>query len=454
MNNSIRRTLVFLLTLCIIFSSVVFTPISAQNELPVLNNEYAGEYTGIGAANTKWSSVNNSYVYISDGNFVRVYYSDEILAVSVSDLDGNVISEKAIEAPLPLFGGFFSGEKYNFAVFGQSNTDESDDAEVVRVVKYSKNFEQLGVCGISGINTFIPFESGSLRMDEYGGALYVHTSHKMYTTEDGFNHQANMSFMIDEESMHLDDSASRVWNIDTGYVSHSFNQFIKTDNSGVYRVDQGDSYPRALVLTKGVPGSVSGNVDSLNLVDIAGNPGDNETGISVGGMELTPSNVLVAYTKTDTDENGVYSSYNGNIYLAVADRNLNAVNTVKITSYGSAAAGYTPKLVKINDNLYALMWTERNNDGDTLTAYCFIDADGKRIGDIERSKYLILSDCQPTVDSQMNVVWYAGDTSSLTNYYINPACAVKSLETGVYSHSSFVTKNIEPTCTKSGIKGG
>lgn len=455
MHNITKKAIVFLLTLCLMLSSAVFTPIFAQDEIPVLSNEYSGDYTGIGAASTKWSSVSNSYVYISDGNFVRVFFSNGKLAVSVSDSDGSVISEKALDAPLPLFGGFFAGEKYNFAVFGQDNPDESDEVTVVKVVKYSKDFNRLGICDISGINTHKPFDSGCLRMDEYGGMLYIHTSHLMYmSSHDGHNHQANMSFILNEESMNLNDSASRVWNLETGYVSHSFNQFIKVDNSGVYRVDHGDANPRAVVLTKGALGSVSGKTADLTLVDIDGNIGDNETGISVGGMEISDSNVLVSYSKTDRDENGFYSSYHGDIYLAVADKNLNAVNTIKITSYDSSSAGYTPRLVKINDNLLALMWNQKSNVSDGIqTAYCFIDSNGNRIGDIELSKFLVLSDCQPTVDSQMNVVWYAGDGSILTNYYINPACALRSLKTGVYSHSSAVTNDIEPTCTKSGIKG-
>ena len=134
-------------------------------------------------------------------------------------------------------------------------------------------------------------------MDEYGGMLYIHTSHLMYmSSHDGHNHQANMSFILNEESMNLNDSASRVWNLETGYVSHSFNQFIKVDNSGVYRVDHGDANPRAVVLTKGALGSVSGKTADLTLVDIDGSIGDNETGISVGGMEISDSNVLVSYS--------------------------------------------------------------------------------------------------------------------------------------------------------------
>lgn len=455
MKKCIKRMLGILLTVCLILPSAVYSPIFAQNdEIPPINNEYAGEYTGRGSGYSKWASVNNSYMYVENGKYVRVYYTDGKLAVVYTDLDGNVVSSKVLSAPLPLFGGFFAGEKYNFAVFGQDNPEESDDKVIIKIVKYSKNFEVLGVRDGKGGNTHTPFEAGSLRMDEYGGILYIHTCHKMYMTGDGINHQANMSFAVNEETMAFENYLTGIGG--GGYASHSFNQFIKVDSTGVYMVDHGDAYPRSVVLAKAPLGSVIAVGTTLDLVAIDGESGDNETGISVGGVEMTSDKIITAYTKTEKDENGRYSEYHGDIYLSIADKDLENSRNIRITSYGysSRVAAYTPKLVKINDNLFALMWTERQLDADGVeTAYMFMDADGKRIGNTERSKYLVLSDCQPAVDDQMNVVWYAGDGASVKNYYINPACALKSLKTGVYSHAPAATKNTEPTCISSGFDG-
>lgn len=457
MKNVIKKLFGILLTVCLILPSAVYSPIFAQNdEIPPINNEYAGEYTGRGSGVSKWASVNNSYMYVENGKYVRVYYTDGKLAVVYTDLDGNVVSSKLLSAPLALFGGFFAGEKYNFAVFGQDNPEESDDKVIIKIVKYSKNFEVLGVRDGKRGNTHTPFEAGSLRMDEYGGILYIHTCHKMYVDGYGINHQANMSIAVNEETMEFESTLTEVWNLEIGYVSHSFNQFIKADSTGVYRVDHGDANPRSVVLTKGPVGSVHVVDRSLDLVEIDGESGDNETGISVGGVEMTSDRIITAYTKTEKDENGRYSEYHGDIYVSIADKDLENSRNIRITSYGysSRVAAFTPKLVKINDNLFALMWTERQLDADGVeTAYMFMDADGRQIGNTERSKYLILSDCQPAVDDQMNVVWYAGDGANVTNYYINPACALKSLKTGVYSHASPVTKNIEPTCISSGFEG-
>ena len=40
----------------------------------------------------------------------------------------------------------------------QSNAAESDSAEVIRVVKYDKDWNRLGAASLKGANTTIPFD--------------------------------------------------------------------------------------------------------------------------------------------------------------------------------------------------------------------------------------------------------------------------------------------------------
>ena len=77
--------------------------------------------------------------------------------------------------------GFYSGSDHNYFVFGQANPNDSDEEEVMRIVKYSKDFPRIGAVSVYGANTNIPFEAGSLRMTETAGKLYCHTCHEMYT---------------------------------------------------------------------------------------------------------------------------------------------------------------------------------------------------------------------------------------------------------------------------------
>lgn len=192
-----------------------------------------------------WSSVTNSYlVQNSDGTLTRLENTSSGIVVENYSADGKkLISQRTISKELNLFGGFYSGKDCNYLVFGQNNTSESNSKEVVRVVKYTKSWSKVNSCSISGVNTTKPFSAGSLRMEEAGGKLYVYTCHEMYADSDGINHQANMLFTIDESSMSLTDSMYDVSNLTDGYVSHSFNQFIKADESGkyIYRVDHSES---------------------------------------------------------------------------------------------------------------------------------------------------------------------------------------------------------------------
>ncbi len=93
---------------------------------------------------------------------------------------------------LPIFGGFYAGNDGYYVVSGQKKPLENDSVEVMRVVKYNKNLERIGMANIYGANTVAPFSASGLRMDEKDGRLYIHTAHTMYLTPDGLNHQANI----------------------------------------------------------------------------------------------------------------------------------------------------------------------------------------------------------------------------------------------------------------------
>ena len=181
---------------------------------------------------TTWSRPVTSYLYGHNGGLTRVEYTGGQIVVEDYDSSFALQSSRTVPMELSLWGGFFAGEDYNFLIFGQSNPSESDSAEVIRVVKYDKDWNRLGQASLRGANTVIPFDAGSLRCDEYGGYLYLRTSHEMYTSDDGLNHQSNLTMAVRQSDMSITDSYYDVMNISYGYVSHSFNQFILVDSQG------------------------------------------------------------------------------------------------------------------------------------------------------------------------------------------------------------------------------
>ena len=253
----------------------------------------------------KWSSVITSNLSENaDGTLNRVESTSNGVLVEKYSSDGKtLLSTKTVKNELSKFGGYFCGEDNNYIVFGENNTLENDSKEVVRVVKYSKDWRKISECKINGSNTTKPFDFGSLRMTELEGKLYIHTCHEMYADENKINHQANMLFTIDESTMKITDSMYDVSNLMTGYVSHSLNQFIKTDGDYIYRVDHsesnnfsfGDQYlsVNGITLTRYYKNDKSTSV-TVTVPEKFDVNVSNYTGATVGGFEVGSGNTISA----------------------------------------------------------------------------------------------------------------------------------------------------------------
>lgn len=377
---------------------------------------------------TTWARPVKSYLYSSENQtLTRVEAIENQILYETYDSHFKLIKKCAIPKELDLFGGFYAGETANYLVFGQKNPKESNQKEIIRVVKYTKTWKRLGSCGLSDCNTTIPFEAGSLRFAESGNMLYIRTCHKMYTSSDGLNHQANLTFSVDTSAMKITDSFSDVSNLSDGYVSHSFNQWIQVDGQDLLAVDHGDAYPRSLVLIKysqpaGSPTFLNSSDVSLNscsslhLLDFPGEIGDNTTHASVGGFEVSSSAYLVAgnYANTATRENR-------NIFLSVTPKEafLDGSSTTPTLIYltdisaNAKQSTTTPQLVKINDNRFLVLWEEilrKTNGYQYRTCYLLVDGNGKACSKLQRFSGK-LSECQPIVAGQQ-VIWYYTQNSA------------------------------------------
>ena len=361
-----------------------------------------------------WSSPMKSHVYQNeDETLVRVESIDSYVLIETYTKNGQtVLSKKTVDKELDIFGGCFIGEKYNFLVFGQENPGNSEDCEVVRVVKYTKNWTKMDDCRIAGVNTTIPFAAGSLRMAEDDGKLYIHTCHQMYS-----GHQANMTFKVDQDTMNLDDSMHDVVWFSYGYISHSFNQFIETDGTYIFRVDHGDAYNRGISISKFHKDNSSMKGSYTLPVAFAGEIGDNYTGAAVGGFELGENNCIISYSFVD-----YYSSYtNRNIKVSITDKSFNSTKIVDITNYTEEdnIDCLTPQLIKINNNLFLILWEERDAQGNFTTSAATIDENGNILS-ISCNKAIRLSDCQPILCNDQKVRWYTTCNSSPIWYTIDP----------------------------------
>lgn len=416
-----KRLFISLLTLCVAFLPFLSGEVQREEEAVFYyqNKEgYASYNVNDHDYGYYWSEVTNSHLYEHNGQFVRVEYCNGEILVEYYSSDFQLISTRTIERQLSLYGGFFHGEKYNFLVFGQENPNDSADAEVIRVVKYSQDWEELGHYSSIGANTHNPFEAGNCSLFEKDGLLYIRTCHTMFMSTDGYNHQANLHYLINEEDMNCIEAQYDVIYANTGYVSHSFNQMQCFDDNYYYGMDHGDAYPRGIMLSRMNYGSLTVNIKG-NVYTIKGNTGDNYTGVEIGGFQKAGNNLLTTI-KSVNMSNYENSTQKNIILLVTPSDKISESYTSKIafTSYSEDAAVEVgnPQLVKINENRLLLMWTEYSEEG-YWTSMVLIDSNGNILGKQIRCG-VRMSDCQPIVVDDC-VFWYVTDGSFVTFYKID-----------------------------------
>lgn len=419
-----RIAMVLSVVTVIVSSSVVMADAEIVTSSDFVSTSYSHDYS-------RWASFIRSYlVGCDDGRLMRVYLGSKGYYVEYYDSNFNLLESKTIDKELSLSGGFYAGKDAYYIVSGQNNPDELADVECFRITKYDKNWNRITSAGLYDCNTYVPFEAGSLRMTEASGYLLIRTSHTMYKSDNGYHHQANVTIQLDESTMKITDSFTNVGNSSYGYVSHSFNQFIKTDGNHIVAVDHGDAYPRSLALIKYKTDFTSGqfcsnigywwdsnkhavvnnSCDVTDLLTISGQIGDNTTNATIGGFEISDTSYIVAASSINQEKQEGLK----NIYILTESKEDGTVKSNQITDISGKYNATSPYLVKINNNKFMVMWTIKN---DNTVYYTYIDGDGNVISDINTMSGQ-LSDCEPIVYNGM-VLWYICSNKKITFYGIN-----------------------------------
>ena len=370
---------------------------------------------------SQWAKPIRSYLTYENGTYMRVQAGADANGYVVEYFDSSftITGRKIVPQELPLFGGFYEMNGNYYILSGQTNKNESDSVEVYRITKYTKDWNRVASCGLYGENTTVPFDAGSARMAAYGDYLMIRTSHEMYKSKkDGYNHQANVTIQVDTSAMKITDSYTKVMNVSFGYVSHSFNQFIQMENGKIVAVDHGDAHPRSIVLVR-YPSVVTSNgftdffstCKATDIMTFEGKSGDNYTGATVGGFEISDTAYLTAGS-VDIDSTAKYSA-GQDIFVGVVSKSTDAVKVNKITNY-TAGQGTTdtPQFVKIGTNSYMLLWHRGSS-----VYYTKIDGNGNQVGAIY-SLAGDLSDCVPVLAGD-KLVWYTWKNEILQFYQIN-----------------------------------
>ena len=436
------------LLLCILLAACLFVPVYAAEGGPAETTNYGGQNYD------RWAVPVNSYLFENpSGGLTRVEYADGKVIVEHYDDTFNYSSGETLAMELPIWGGFFAGQEYNYLVEGQNNEEQDDAREVIRIIQYDKDWKRIGSTGLYGANTVHPFAAGSARFAEYADDLYIRTCHEMYAAADGYNHQASVTIAVKQSELKVTDSWYEVMNVGYGYVSHSFNQFVIVDGEqNIVCADHGDANPRSTVLirypTKAGNGVFSADyihqVSFVNVQEYPGYRGDNTTGGTLGGLAGTSEGYLVAHTSDGAGGGGTQLPY-----LSFVDKDSLAVTTRPLP-YQEAAC--PPMLVPTGADRGYVLWNRKNDSVNTGKIYYTIDSGGNWIeytpdpehvddtlyyvtyqadgsfGSVQTAASAPLSDCCPIV-YRGNVVWYVTEKSVPTFYVLSESGVKATLAT-------------------------
>lgn len=464
MQKRIRKRFMSVLMSAAVFAGSFSTETIKAAEAPAAEWQTCTVYEGrnIEAQNyARWTNPIKSYLTVCEnGNLMRVQSgSMDGILVEYYDTSYRLLSSELIPSELPIFGGFYATDRYNFLLTGQENPNESESVEIYRITKYDKDWNKITSVGLSDCNTTVPFDAGCARMDTAGNYLLIRTCHEMYQSSDGLNHQSNVTIQVDMESMQITDSFTGVMNSSYGYISHSFNQFIKVEDNHIIAVDHGDAYPRSIALTKYATDVSTGkflpNYNSTcsvtDVLTFPGPSGHNTTGASIGGFEITNSSYLIAGNSVIQDDDNLTRTTR-NVFVAAVDKNTGMAAEMNwFTNYEEGdGTTSTPQLVKTGDDSCVVLWSR-----DNKVYYAKTGGNGGQIGEIYEMAGS-LSDCVPVVAGD-KLVWYTWRNAAITFYEIDlndlSESRTKQIENGhVYEDQNEMTDgSVELTCKYCGL---
>lgn len=359
--------------------------------------------------------------------YMRVFYDGTKVCIEYYDNEFHILSSRSVAMELELWGGFYAGADAYYLAEGQDNPEENDGAEVIRVIKYDKNWNRLGAASIKGKTDFFggevryPFNVGCVEMAEHDGTLYLVTGHEGYV-DPAYNqgHQGFLFIAVDTDSMHGEIVDCDLW--------HSFAQYIKVAGEELYVLEKSEG-SRCTKVTRYDAQTLKSTM--IEVLPYGGSPTSAwaiACYASVDDLAVSSDHVLCLGTSIDQSQyDNVSEDTAHNIYLTVtpmADFSKEATTVKWLTDYSGGGKSFLgTKLTKINDNRLMVSWEESEEEqpGSTedclagnLLHYLFIDGQGNKISE-EYTAPAPISDCHPIVKDGKAV--YCASNGNMVNFY-------------------------------------
>lgn len=393
------------------------------------------------AATLQPTACDNRSVYLKrysdlvslDDGYMRVFNKEKKVYIEYYDNDFNIKSKKSIPLELDLWGGFYNGSDGYYLVEGQNNTEEDDAKEVIRVIRYDRNWNKTGTAHITGIagddfgQVRYPFDYGCVEMAEINGVLYIATGHEGYVDDSvGQGHQGLLVIAVKQSSMTGEIIENDLW--------HSFAQYVKTKDNNLYLLEQSEG-SRATKLSR--YDTVGDKWDWIYVYQYGGSRTSAwavPCYASVDAIEVSGDSVLCLGSSIDQTKYDKASEEDlpMNIYLTVTPLNdftEKATKVISLTNYTEKGKSFQGiKFTKVNDDRFMVSWEEYDLDSDekgtaedTLSGstlhYIFVNGKGNKISR-EYTMGASVSDCQPIVKND-KIVYYASNKNMVDFYSID-----------------------------------
>lgn len=388
-----------------------------------------------------------SYLVPNASGYMRVSFDNERKKIWIEDYNDKfmITSKRSLDLELDLWGGFYAGDDAYYIAEGQNNTEENNNKEVIRIIKYDHNWKRLGAASIKRDHVAAensvryPFDASSCDMIEHKGKLYLVSGHEGYVdSKYGQGHQGFLMVEVDPSSM-----TGRFISWDQ---SHSFIQFLDQQGSDMYMLDQceGSKYVR---LSKYDGTYYDGNYPNSKLkpktISVFNYAKLSTDGVyaracraSVDGLAVSGHNILTLGTSIDQSKfSDATRSTSYNIYLTVTpldNYSADATKVVACTNYAdrsdNGVSFQGTYLTKVNDNRFMISWQEYgkygkqdttldNPLGSYILHYMFVDENGNKLSK-EYTAAAPISDCEPILKDG-KVVYYASNANTVNFYSID-----------------------------------
>ena len=335
------------------------------------------------------------FLLYQNGEIHWLLQAGDKIHVHIFDESFRKKGEAVLRAELPKFGGAHAGDDGNFyLVFGQDNMAESDDVTVYRVVKYDRRWNKIAHVDVKGVYVRKPFHASNLTMASRNGVLVVYSARERYTSEDGLNHQSNIPVHIRMDDMTILYAGGQ-W--PRNHVSHSFANYVKFDGERIVYLDHGDAYPRSIYLQVEESGRIA---QEVNLISFPGKTGDNYTGATLGGLEVSNDHYLAVGTYIKP------GSKTKQLFLASVPKQAETdegVNLVYLTGPSDPSVTET-HIIKLNEDRFVLIWSDAGSRRNV--SYAVTDGRGRMVGKPKRLENIAPPGHLEPLVLNGKIIWY------------------------------------------------